>query len=70
MDLLLLLLLASCECEVRGEILLFLLRFLHGARIAVCLLDTLHICQHPSVSDQYLRIIFGMDYLVDDVYPN
>ena len=69
-DRLLLLLLASCGCEVRGEVLLVLLQFLHGARTTVLLLDTFHICQRPIVGDQYLRIFFGMDYLVDNVPPN
>ena len=69
-DLLLLLKLASCVYEVQGEILLVLLHFLHGSGPAVPLLDTFNICQHPIVGDQYLRIFFGMDYLVDDASPN
>ena len=70
MDPLLPLLLASRECEVRGEVLLVLLQSLHGARTTVRLFDTFHICQPPIVGDQYLRILFGMDYLMDNVSPN
>ena len=70
MDPLLPLLLASRELEVRGEVHLVLLQFLHGGRTIFHLLDTFHICQRPIVGDQYLRIFFGMDYLVDNVSPN
>ena len=70
MDLLLLLRLVSCVYEVQGEVLLVLLQSLHGAGPAVPLLNTLHICQRPIVGDKYLRILFGMDYLVEDVSPN
>ena len=61
------LLLASRECEVRGEVRLVLLQFLHGGRTTFRLLDTFHICQRPTVGDQYLRKFAGMESLVDDV---
>ena len=70
MDPLLPLLLASRKLEVQGEVRLVLLQSLHGARTTVRLLDSFHICQRPIVGDQYLRIFFGMDYLVDNVSPN
>ena len=51
-------------------VLLVLLQLLHGAGPDVSLLDTFHISQRLIVGDQYLRIFFGMDYLVGDVFPN
>ena len=62
--------LASRLCKVPAVSRKVLLQFLQSVRPAVPLFGTFHIRQHPTVDDQYLRMFFGMDYLVDNVSPN
>jgi hypothetical protein len=47
-----------------------LLQFLHGTGPTVPLINAFNFFQRPIADDQCLRKLFGMDYLVDNVFPN